>query len=410
MAENCFCHFGGYAVKDATARTEIENAKKEIAVERSRINQLSTLQQGSTTGDAELADMRVDYLGRNWENAGNATRGADSTIWKNLTEFMQTANKIEHDFVEDGEYRYLDASGNKKPITIEFYVRAASVEPGKIYYLENACNGNGNAFYAFWDSNNNVIEKLNNTTGNQTNWSGMLVAPPNAFALYWANTVQRGKLYTFGVGDTGQWFGKKWAALGDSITEKNIRTAINYCDYIHNKTGIEVVNMGYSGSGFAKKEDESKAYYQRATDVPADADVVTIMSSGNDVSAGVAIGSPTDTGTETYCGRVNETIDAILSVNPLVKIGVITSVPWNIYPTSNPGNALEVMVDALLAICKRRGIPVLDLYHCSGLRPEEAAFRALAYSKDDGNGVHPDEEGHKYIASHVLQFMKTLIL
>ena len=67
-------------------------------------------------------------------------------------------------------------------------------------------------------------------------------------------------------------------------------------------------------------------------------------------------------------------------------------------------------IDAIIEICKRKSIPVLDLYHKSNLHPDDADFRALAYSKDDGNGVHPDETGHKIIAPMFESFLDSLLL
>lgn len=46
----------------------------DVAVERARINQFVTLKDGSTTGDAELADARVSDMGYAHENLGNSNR------------------------------------------------------------------------------------------------------------------------------------------------------------------------------------------------------------------------------------------------------------------------------------------------------------------------------------------------
>lgn len=50
------------------------NLAKEIAVERARINNIANLPEGSTTGDAELIDIRTDWAGTVHETAGAAVR------------------------------------------------------------------------------------------------------------------------------------------------------------------------------------------------------------------------------------------------------------------------------------------------------------------------------------------------
>lgn len=79
-----------------------------------------------------------------------------------------------------------------------------------------------------------------------------------------------------------KWVGKKWCAVGDSLTEKNNTAIKNYTDYIAEATGIEVINMGQSGTGYKQKESNNQAFYQRISDVPADSDAVTIFGSFND--------------------------------------------------------------------------------------------------------------------------------
>ena len=190
--------------------------------------------------------------------------------------------------------------------------------------------------------------------------------------------------------------GIKWTAMGDSLTEENSRTTKRYFDYVSERTGVEVVNMGNSGTGYKKGEDSNIAFYQRVADIPADTDIVTVFGSGNDLT--LTLGTPTDTGTNTICGCVNTTIDNIYDVVPTARLIIVSPTPWQSYNPANSGNAMDLYSKALGEICRRRGIPFLDLYHCSGLRPWDSEFRTLAYSKDDGNGVHPDETGHEIIS------------
>ena len=208
--------------------------------------------------------------------------------------------------------------------------------------------------------------------------------------------------------------GKKWAVIGDSLTAINSFTTKHYFDYIAEKTGIELYNMGLDGSGYKRKFDSDEAFYQRILNVPEDTDVVTIFGSGNDVNAEfletAEIGEVTDTGTDTICGCINTAIDNFYSILPTVPLGVITPTPWFNHNPADTTDSMSIYCEKLVEICKRKGVPCLDLYHCSSLRPWDEDYRALAYSKDTMNGLHPDETGHKIIASRIMAFLQSLVI
>lgn len=206
------------------------------------------------------------------------------------------------------------------------------------------------------------------------------------------------------------WSGYKWTVVGDSLTEHNNRTDYNYHDYIAENTGISVYNMGVSGSGYMRYHDLNIAFYQRISNVPIDSDVVTIFGSGNDIALISDLGDVTDSGTSTICGCINTTIDNLYTIMPTVHLGIITPTPWIGFPPYTVGNSMDLYCEKIVEICKLRGIPCLDLYHCSNLRPWDATFRNLAYSKDEGNGVHPDETGHKLIAGMIQEFVASLFI
>lgn len=56
------------------AKIKIENNTSAITLNTSRLDNLTKLPEGSTTGDAELIDIRTGYDGTEYSNAGDAVR------------------------------------------------------------------------------------------------------------------------------------------------------------------------------------------------------------------------------------------------------------------------------------------------------------------------------------------------
>lgn len=63
-----------YTYEDLLADLSSKATIIELEVERARINNIIALQEGSTTGDAELQDIRISYDGKTYNTAGEAVR------------------------------------------------------------------------------------------------------------------------------------------------------------------------------------------------------------------------------------------------------------------------------------------------------------------------------------------------
>lgn len=228
----------------------------------------------------------------------------------------------------------------------------------------------------------------------------------------------------FSYVSSNDWSNKTWLMVGDSLTDKNIRAAISYYDYIADDTGINFINKGHNGQGYMR----GTWFYNALSDdiSGSDFDFCTFFGSGNDCYywdgsevqpytdaqwPGI-LGSVSDTGTSTICGNINRTFDRFIELYPLKKFGVITPTPWEEQSNGDGtinGTHMDDYVNKIMEICERRGIPYLDLYHKSGLRPWNEAFRNAYYSNDEGGGVHPDSNGHKWIYPMFKEFLRQFV-
>ena len=216
--------------------------------------------------------------------------------------------------------------------------------------------------------------------------------------------------FVTGTAYTKKWSGLKWVVFGDSLTEENAKTTKHYFDYVSEVTGIEIYNMGDSGSGYMNENDLGTAFYQRIGDVPTDADVITIFGSFNDNHYYSVMGTAGDSGTATIGGCIRQTFSNLFAAFPLAVLGVVTPCPWS---GQNPINATadaSVYCQLIIDSCRMYSIPCMDLFHDSNLRPWNATFRQLAYSKDGGGGTHPDETGHAILAPKFEAFLDRLLL
>ena len=195
------------------------------------------------------------------------------------------------------------------------------------------------------------------------------------------------------------------AIIGDSTVAYSTDVPIKWHNIISELTGLNVVNLGISGTGYKKGEANSKAYYQRLSSIPNDVDAVIIFGSGNDNDQ--TAGEVTDTTTDTVLGCVNKTINDLIALYPTIKIGVITAYPWQSFKPAN-SNAMQNIANGIVQICRNNSIPVLDLYHESNVRPWIPAYNTALFLNADG--CHLNNDGHKIITPPILEFLKTLLL
>ena len=210
--------------------------------------------------------------------------------------------------------------------------------------------------------------------------------------------------------------------IGDSITEVNYTAPCNWTKLINSWMNFESVNnQANGGCGIIAGGDNS--WNTKIENITGDYDLILIMGNMNDYSNNVfdasKLGQFGDNTTATEYGALNVFLRKVLEKFPLAKVGWITSTPRQYY-SGDPDNpnpivsegylygkngVFEGAVKAIKDTCENYSVPVLDLYHESGFQPWKTEQK-LAWMYDDGNYVHPNDDGHMIMALKIADFIK----
>ena len=86
----------------------LNTTNSNLALQTSRIDNLAHLDEGSTTGDAELQDIRIGYDGTNYNSAGDSVRGQSKKIINNVLQLFGNNTQFLNPIFENKYIRYSD--------------------------------------------------------------------------------------------------------------------------------------------------------------------------------------------------------------------------------------------------------------------------------------------------------------
>ncbi len=220
------------------------------------------------------------------------------------------------------------------------------------------------------------------------------------------HTIGAEKIIPSIVYERSQWKGKKWCAIGDSIT---VRYG-TYVDTVAGALGLEATNLGIDGAdanrmrlSFSGEDENYPDYSPSRKRAIMEADLITIYGFANDYYPGApALGDVYNTEKGTYTYNVKALIEAVLTLNPTAKIVIIGCHNiWDyyrpdIYEPVNGKSTIADYIEKLDEIANYYGLPFIDMYHDSGINE----FSADVFLAD---GCHPTPEGYKRISEILIQ-------
>lgn len=414
-----------------------------LSVERERIDNIVALPEGSTTGDAELLDIRVGADGVTYDSAGAAVRGQfDKLTHENcgINKVCKT-NLFDISTITEGGYVGNDGGvvSSKHFMTdfiecnpgdvIRIITNGAFYEPkGNIVACYDAAKQfikTRNIGYPVTITNSQVPELkyvrlpfdnfcLNDsiiiTRNDPTLYSEFIPFVKNIGSLKNEIDTLAGRLVAL---ENPVYF-KNCLQLGDSITWYDGRTlagtnetAYGYASYLR-ELGITVNNSGVNGACVAYHTESS--YKDIVTTVTermdfGNYDLITIAGGVNDYQS-----FPSELGefssanfdVTTFTGAYQHIIETILEQNPLVQLVLFTPLKcYNKTEKNTLGYVLKDYANRIKEIGMHYSIPVLDLYSNGGMNVKNVSVLTL-------DKLHPNNNGYKFISGMLMNFIKNL--
>lgn len=231
-------------------------------------------------------------------------------------------------------------------------------------------------------------------------------------------------------------YGKKYAALGDSVTygfiPRNYEGYPGQLDSFAKLTaealGMTFTNYGISGSTLAYHADRSPMS-RRYSELPNDADLITVMGGTNDIRFGITLGQMSDRTDATFYGALHVVLGGLYKkycIDQGVTIGktkkIIVCTPLKLLQSSSEtqggeGTLVDMSdwVDAIKEVAAYYAMPVMDFYNnstivphiCQTLQGTETGYTGY-YNPYITDGTHPTQEAAEIMAEEFIGFLKTL--
>lgn len=443
-----------------TARTDtmsdnIATLDNEIGVERARVDNLVASAVAPVDADAnylEVADIRVGADGGNYGSAGTAVREQIKALWNTANNRFSRykfdngnvhveTSEVAHSAMNGATYT---ANGNSHTLTVV----AGSNYGGGGSYIQYGFSpsvdyiGTQLFFKVNLSMSANLIGRVvpvfNSVTGVSVDYyelaSDSLVFAVTLREDYVRNVTLNVALKineysalsnagTMTVSDwycekhnvlevvyetiknaqaSSRWIGKKIATIGDSLTQMGY-----WQPMLEEVLGVECEIIAQSGGNMT-------AIAHFVENLDSDKELLTVWAGTNDFANGIPLGEFGSTNANTYAGALNKVVKQCSANFPNMKLLFITPMQrhdsivsgWEVdekgqYINSATGNTLEDYANMMIEYGNAYAIPVLDMYHESGVNK----YNIAAYCNDL---LHPTKDGFKRLCWKIINKIESV--
>lgn len=195
---------------------------------------------------------------------------------------------------------------------------------------------------------------------------------------------------------------KKIVGLGDSLMYGNVSgNSITWFNKLGSKYDMDYYNHGDNGNPLADNPGETNpSMVERYMNMEDNADYIVLEAGANDKRLNVPMGDNDSTDITTFKGALNVTLDGLISRYPKGKILCMTN--YNRYPgdVNTLGFSDWDYCQAMLDICRLKGIACFDNYHDSGLNwsnPVLYSWMDEGYVLNGTINTHISDEGYTWV-------------